>query len=96
MEGTPNQRCQLGKIICHPKAGKIIAGAHGQESMNFSQGEYDAEASLASAQRQDHSARGSSSRTSMLAVAADFEIHLNSALKFTFGGTLELVSKFTL
>jgi hypothetical protein len=64
--------------------------------MNFCQGEYDAGASLASTQRQDHSARGSSSRTSTLAVAADFEIHLNSAPEFTFGGTLEPVPKFTL
>jgi hypothetical protein len=64
--------------------------------MNFCQGEYDAGASLASMQRQDHSARGSSSRTSTLAAATDFEICLNSVPEFTFGGTLELVPNFTL
>jgi hypothetical protein len=64
--------------------------------MNFCQGEYDAGASLASAQRQDHSTRESSSRNSTLTVAADFEICLNSAPKFTFGGTLKLVPNFTL
>jgi hypothetical protein len=64
--------------------------------MNFCQGEYDAGASLASTQRQDHSTRESSSRTSTLAVATDFEIHLNSAPEFTFGGTLEPVPNFTL
>jgi hypothetical protein len=64
--------------------------------MNFCQGEYDAGASLASAQRRDHSTRESSSRTSTWAVTTDFEIHLHSAPKFTFGGTLEPVPNFTL
>ena len=35
-----------------PSRGKIGAGAHGQESMNFFQGECDAGALLASVQRQ--------------------------------------------
>jgi hypothetical protein len=96
MERTPNRRCQLGKQSCYPEAGKISRGAHGQESMNFFQGEYDAGASLASAQRQDHSTRVISSRNSMLIVAADFEILLHLAPKFTFGGTLEPMSNFTL
>ena len=56
----------------------------------------DAGASLASAQRQDHSTRVSSSRNSTLTVAADFENHLHSALEFTFGGTLEPMLNFTL
>jgi hypothetical protein len=57
---------------------------------------YDAGASLASAQRQDHSTRVSSSRNSTLTVATDFEIRLHSAPEFTFGGTLEPMPNFTL
>jgi hypothetical protein len=64
--------------------------------MNFCQGEYDAGASLESMQRKDHSTHLSSSKNSMLTVAADFEIHLHSSSEFTFGGTLELVPNFTL
>jgi hypothetical protein len=56
----------------------------------------DVGASLASMQRQDQSTHESSSRTSTLAVAANFEILLNSTSKFTFGGMLEPVSNFTL
>jgi hypothetical protein len=64
--------------------------------MSFCQGECDEGASLASVQRQDHSTCESSSRNSTLAVVADFEICLNSTSEFTFGGTLKLVSNFTL
>jgi hypothetical protein len=64
--------------------------------MNFCQEECDARASLESAQRQDHSTHENSSKNSMLTVAADFEIRLNSVSEFTFGGTLKLVSNFTL
>jgi hypothetical protein len=64
--------------------------------MNFCQGEYDAGASLASAQRRDHSTREISSRTSTWVVTTDFRICLHSMPEFTFGGTLELVSNFTL
>jgi hypothetical protein len=64
--------------------------------MNFCQGEYDAGASLASAQRWDYSTRESSSRTSTWEVTTDFRIHLHSVSKFTFGGMLEPVLNFTL
>jgi hypothetical protein len=96
MEGTPNRRFQLGKRSCYSEVGKVSRGAHGQGSMNFFQGEYDAGASLPSAQRWDHSTRDSSSRNSMWAVTTDFEIRLHLALEFTFGGTLEPVPNFTL
>jgi hypothetical protein len=64
--------------------------------MNFCQGEYDAGASLASAQRQDHSTRESSSRNSTLTVATDLKSTSTQRRKFTFGGTLEPVPNFTL
>jgi hypothetical protein len=67
-----------------------------QASSHLTVGLHDARASLASTQRQDHSKRVSSSRNSMLTIAADFEICLHSASEFTFGGTLELVPNFTL
>jgi hypothetical protein len=69
--------------------GKVNGGAHGQESMNFFQEEYDAGASLASTQRWDHSTCESSSRTSKWVVTTDIIIYLHSVPEFTFGGTLE-------
>jgi hypothetical protein len=54
MEGTPNRRCQLENEAAIQKHGKYSARAHGQESMNFFQGEYDAGASLASHTERRH------------------------------------------
>jgi hypothetical protein len=71
----------------------VISKAH---PMNIQLIPFDAGASLASVQRQDHSTRVSSSKNSMLTVAADFEIRLHSVLEFTFGGTLEPMPNFTL
>jgi hypothetical protein len=86
----------VGKTKMLSRSREVSRGSHGQESMNFCQGEYDAGASLASAQRQYHSTRESSSITSTWAITTDFRIHLHSALEFTFGATLEPVSNFTL
>jgi hypothetical protein len=95
MEGTPNRRFQLGKQIFYLEAGKVSRGDHGQGSMNFCQGEYDAGALLVSAQRKDHSTHESSSKTSTWVVTTDFEIRLHSTPKFTFGGTCDPVPNFT-
>jgi hypothetical protein len=87
---------QLGKRSYYPEVGKVSRGAHGKESMNFCQGEYDVGASLVREQRHDHSTHESSSRTSTWEVTTDFRICLHSASELTFGGTLEPVSNFTL